>query len=1221
MNRKRESEALQASETTKTHWRRSMENLGTLVVLLLLVTLVGCEFHACRRTTNRGWEASACQPPPTNMREAMQIRVDPPGVTCGDPPERFCNLENPYLCSDECDASSPDLSHPPQLMGDRERGGLVTYWQTVTWSEYPKPLLANVTLSWNKSLEATDDLVVSFEYGRPTAMVLDKSADKGLTWQPYQFYAENCMETFGMQPKQVSDLAPSNVTRVICTESYSRWLGVKDQKNVVFEVGARLRLFAGPKLLNMDTLYTHLQSSKKLRDFFTFTNLRLRLLQPALGGTYVQKNHLLKYFYAISNIDVPARCKCNLHASACVLRNATLTCDCEHNTGGQDCQHCRTGFESREWMHGSFLPLPGGTANACEAAERSTLAADSERGSSASKGINKTFSTSTGDPSTSFLATLALDASTESSTFFTSTTAANASFDTSATDRTILWTPSPFATMSLVEAIYSMPTTPTSYMVESSSSSAWTAGGYFDTSAGTQGSDNKDMRFSTVQDSALTLGGLASTSGSASEISGPRKNSNINTDMLSSPSGQANVMPNWTSTSSFSFFTSRTWVAEVNPSDSTILTGDNLPSRPTIGTFDGLATEDQLPTDISDGFILDGSPEISPSSLDVILPDGPSNSPSSDVPPLRSLIEMGNPEIYLFYSPPEINSLNVNTPAEVSTSAGQQPRLDELLLLDRSAKLEDVPVDKSPTDGTKPNTFPKFSLPENSSLEILISLAEAAPEVLFPGECCPTPNTTVLPQETKPDQQSTPDSSESAGGLVPIDFSFKVLESQDTFSPAMKFPNLDSGLDSVDADSYSPERPPGMLDNMDSESDFVDQNSTKADGMVRIGDSGPDSGGGSPCLKSTNLNPNSEFISTNDDSTRPAKCPGNEGSNQDSESDSVDQNSSGYESGLNSLDQGYTRPTTRPGKEGPNADSGLDSVYQDSTRLATQPVKGSQTDSGYDSVMPSVNLGMGDVGFQVPEPEFSVSIPRIPEQESKPDNANQWREGSLANNQVNLFDEEQETNKEAVESKEEGMKKEKEAKAKKEFERKEKGYEKKECECNGHSNRCSFMDFLNVVTCVSCKHNTRGHRCQHCRIGYYRNADLPLDHQDVCKECECNIAGSRSQHCAPSGACPCREGATGRRCDQCLPGYMRRKSMAHCTANVCDEIQTCQNGGTCVDFLRCNCSDGFAGMYCEQRMCLKKSDCLDGDANTASSTSPSRTSMTLRLLAFIAIAI
>ncbi|XP_074484621.1 netrin-G2-like isoform X2 [Sebastes fasciatus] len=349
--------------------------------LLLLVLLGGrqtaAQFDVCRTLRGSeagpGWEFYSCQPSPANMKEVMQIRVDPPGITCGNPPERFCTLENPYLCSDECDASSPDLSHPPQLMGDRERGGLITYWQTVTWSRYPEPLLANITLSWNKSLEVVDDIIVTFEYGRPTSMVLEKSMDKGVTWQPYQYYADDCLEAFGMSPKRVSDLAPSNLTRVICTEQYSRWVGAKEEKIMVFEVRARFGVFAGPKLINMDALYTRMETMKGLRDFFTFTNLRLRLLRPALGGTYVQRDNLLKYFYAISNIDVPARCKCNLHASQCVLRDATLQCDCDHNTSGQDCQRCSQGFKSRSWRPGSYLPLPKGTANTCEAAETAAI--------------------------------------------------------------------------------------------------------------------------------------------------------------------------------------------------------------------------------------------------------------------------------------------------------------------------------------------------------------------------------------------------------------------------------------------------------------------------------------------------------------------------------------------------------------------------------------------------------------------------------------------------------------------------------------------------------------------------------------------------------------------------------------------------------------------------------------------------------------------------------
>ncbi|XP_071368989.1 netrin-G2-like, partial [Centroberyx affinis] len=343
--------------------------LQAVLLLLHCLALTLGQYELCKSlvSTDDGsvWEHYACQPKPGSMKDYMRIKVDPPGITCGNPPERFCTLENPYLCSDECDASNPDLAHPPQLMQDRERSGLITYWQTVTWSRFPEPLLANISMAWNKSLELTDDIQITFEYGRPTIMVLDKSVDHGRSWQPYQFYADDCLDAFNMSPKRVRDLSPANITRVICTEQYSRWVGSKNDKNVKFEVRARFAVFAGPRLQNMDSLYTRMESMKGLRDFFTFTNLRLRLLRPALGGTYVQRDNLLKYFYAISNIEVPARCKCNLHASQCLLLDGNLQCQCEHNTTGQDCQRCKKGFKAKSWKAGSYLPTPNGSPNTC----------------------------------------------------------------------------------------------------------------------------------------------------------------------------------------------------------------------------------------------------------------------------------------------------------------------------------------------------------------------------------------------------------------------------------------------------------------------------------------------------------------------------------------------------------------------------------------------------------------------------------------------------------------------------------------------------------------------------------------------------------------------------------------------------------------------------------------------------------------------------------------
>ncbi|KAM6183196.1 netrin-G2 isoform 1-T1 [Erethizon dorsatum] len=343
--------------------------LHLLPLLLPCLSLASADYDICKSwvTTDEGptWEFYACQPKVMRLKDYVKVKVEPKGITCGDPPERFCSHENPYLCSNECDASNPDLAHPPRLMLDREDEGLATYWQSVTWSRYPSPLEANITLSWNKSVELTDDVVMTFEYGRPTVMVLEKSLDNGRTWQPYQFYAEDCMEAFGMAARRARDMSSSSAHRVLCTEEYSRWAGSKKEKHVRFEVRDRFAIFAGPDLRNVGNLYTRLESARGLKDFFTLTDLRVRLLRPALGGTYVQRENLHKYFYAISNIEVVGRCKCNLHASLCSVREGSLQCECEHNTTGPDCGKCKRNFRTRAWRAGSYLPLPHGSPNAC----------------------------------------------------------------------------------------------------------------------------------------------------------------------------------------------------------------------------------------------------------------------------------------------------------------------------------------------------------------------------------------------------------------------------------------------------------------------------------------------------------------------------------------------------------------------------------------------------------------------------------------------------------------------------------------------------------------------------------------------------------------------------------------------------------------------------------------------------------------------------------------
>ncbi|XP_063796177.1 netrin-G1 isoform X5 [Pseudophryne corroboree] len=350
-------------------------NLHTLWVAVSIAMQHG-HYDMCKTQTKSDegivWEYMACQPESKDMTPYLRVKLDPPNSTCGDPPEPFCAMGNPYMCNNECDASTKELAHPPELMFDAEGRNPSTFWQSMTWKHYPRPLQINITLSWGKTIELTQNIAITFESGRPEKMILEKSLDYGQTWQPYQFYAADCLDAFRMEPKSVKDLTASTVLDIICTEEYSTGYAAH-AKTISFEIKDRFAIFAGPRLHNMASLYSQLDTTKNLRDFFTVTDLRIRLLKPATGATFVDERNLGRYFYAISDIKIHGRCKCNLHANSCTFIKNQLTCDCEHNTTGQDCDQCKKNYRGQAWSPGSYLTIPKGTANICVSNMPSTV--------------------------------------------------------------------------------------------------------------------------------------------------------------------------------------------------------------------------------------------------------------------------------------------------------------------------------------------------------------------------------------------------------------------------------------------------------------------------------------------------------------------------------------------------------------------------------------------------------------------------------------------------------------------------------------------------------------------------------------------------------------------------------------------------------------------------------------------------------------------------------
>uniref|UniRef100_A0AAQ4PVP8 Netrin g2a n=1 Tax=Gasterosteus aculeatus aculeatus TaxID=481459 RepID=A0AAQ4PVP8_GASAC len=1361
--------------------------LQRLLALLVMLALGQCQFDVCRSLRSSeagpGWEFYSCQPSTVNMKEVMQIRVDPPGVTCGNPPERFCTLENPYLCSDECDASSPDLSHPPQLMGDRERGGLITYWQTVTWTRYPEPLLANITLSWNKSLEVVDDIIVSFEYGRPTAMVLEKSMDKGVTWQPYQYYADDCLEVFGMSPKRVSDLAPSNLTRIICTEQYSRWVGAKEEKNMVFEVRARFGVFAGPKLINMDALYLRMETMKGLRDFFTFTNLRLRLLRPALGGTYVQRDNLLKYFYAISNIDVPARCKCNLHAAQCVLRDATLQCECDHNTSGQDCQLCNQGFKSRSWRPGSYLPLPKGTANTCEAAETTSTAGDSDSSDGVTDTTATTITTTTTSTKTSTSATtqgiislytITTDANLRDIipiteyTWITDSTTTTAEYTTPTdsttttteyTDSTTTTTEYTDSTTTITEYtifIDSTTTIPeyTTYTDSTSTITKYTTPTDSTTTTTNEYRTLTDNTITTVTDfttpidsTSTTITEYATPTGTTSTDLTPVFTYMLNCDAVSvstptdsifaeegSPTSYTNVIDpdndltintitTVMSSEDYRISTSDTGdfikaesdafpdlssttkpTVEIASSSSPALdngntapctsistsssTSTNSPTIPGLGTDSEVSISDPVTTSSDSTNSADnkdftlsgtgttnlissttspdersttsaGTPTTSISEItqasdraakdtppttgaDTASPDifsetvtdipsadvAPLDLPRTDIPLEAPAFNLRSPEESQSNIPlPEIPLLNVppseSPPENVTSSDAPPPDISSSVAVPPNKPSFDLPPPDAPSSDEPPPDLPPPDIPSSDAPPYLPSPDLTSPDV-------PPPNVSPPPNALPPDVPSPdipyPD-------VPPPDIPLPE-ESTSAIPPSDERP-----ADSAPPDERPPNEPPLDVPPPDEclldipPSDKCPSDVPPLD--VPSGDEGP------PDILPTEKQPPLDGprpygpLPNSPPPDAPAEfllSPPEGGGDAipDMSTPSLDQSKpsgdwapvdfrfpfrDGPDSGDAVPDAG-PQPEILPFDSGKSI-SGLDSVSEETDGTYTEKVVNGEmespitTSAGLDSLpdsRPAVDdQGVNSTAAQIEGSTAAQIEGTFPGEETA---ASGPAEGSESDEK-----EEEKVTKEKEESKDKKKAKEESKEGKKE----EKGYGKKatqkilipggpkfsqlskiayvtfqDCECNGHSNRCSYIDFINVVTCVSCKHNTRGQNCQFCRLGYYSNALLSLDDENVCVDCECDVDGSASPHCSDSGFCQCKDGATGRRCDTCLPGYTWRGGGASCTVNMCDEEDLiCQNGGTCVNLQRCVCLDGFTGAFCENQVCLKKSGCLN----------------------------
>lgn len=69
--------------------------LHLLALFLHCLPMASGDYDICKSwvTTDEGpsWEFYACQPKVMRLKDYVKVKVEPLGITCGDPPERFCS--------------------------------------------------------------------------------------------------------------------------------------------------------------------------------------------------------------------------------------------------------------------------------------------------------------------------------------------------------------------------------------------------------------------------------------------------------------------------------------------------------------------------------------------------------------------------------------------------------------------------------------------------------------------------------------------------------------------------------------------------------------------------------------------------------------------------------------------------------------------------------------------------------------------------------------------------------------------------------------------------------------------------------------------------------------------------------------------------------------------------------------------------------------------------
>uniref|UniRef100_UPI00358F4328 netrin-1-like n=1 Tax=Myxine glutinosa TaxID=7769 RepID=UPI00358F4328 len=358
-----------------------------LISLLVLHTKVRSSSVRQHHTPGKEVLLGAEQPPPGSLAgpscydDLQNPRLCAPSLdnvafgrpvtassTCDDPSKTFCRLkkikksvatstpegkredddDRRIIACYGCDAEDPKKSHPAAYMTDVHNPDNETWWQssmdddnvTLSLSLGGKFEITSVSLRFILVVAGRKNLKFSHH---PEAIAIYRSSDFGETWQPYQYFSKDCRGFYGLRTKtavpSAYDYNTYYETKVFCSIP---WGGV------LFGAPLKFYTLAGrPSAVEFDT-------RPALQDWVTATDIRVVFrrrdshVDPGLSYP--------SFSFAVSDLQVEARCKCNGHASSCVSGdNGQLKCVCEHNTAGTNCDRCAVLYQDRPWKRATPL--------------------------------------------------------------------------------------------------------------------------------------------------------------------------------------------------------------------------------------------------------------------------------------------------------------------------------------------------------------------------------------------------------------------------------------------------------------------------------------------------------------------------------------------------------------------------------------------------------------------------------------------------------------------------------------------------------------------------------------------------------------------------------------------------------------------------------------------------------------------------------------------------